>query len=587
MELKGIGVSPGLAVGRALVVRREVFPVFRMDVAEEGVEAELGRLTRAVEASRLQLLAVKQRLSHEVGLPHAYIFDAHLLMLDDPLLLERALALVREQRVNAEWALHQVSDHLHALFEGLTDPYLRERSRDLDDVLGRILLNLRGAGDAPSLSRLPGSFVLVAEDLTPSEAAELDWGRVVAVATDTGSPTHHTSILARSFGVPAVVGLGMATREVPAGALVAVDGTRGRLVVEPSVPALATFRADQERLRLEGERLQETRTLPAETRDGVVVRLLANAEFADEAGAALRHGAEGIGLFRSEYLLGRARQFPSEERQVELYRRLLEEMGPRPVTVRLWDIGAEDFVPGGPSSPNPALGERALRLVHRDPRPFVTQVRALLRAAEVGPLRILFPFVAGLTDLRQALDLVAEAREGLRRDGLPHRPDPPLGLTLEVPSAVVMADVLAPHVSFLAVGTNDLIQYLLAVDRVDPRVAPLYQPLHPAVLRLLRQVVGVARAFDRPLTVCGEMAAELLPAIALVGLGVRELSMTPAAIPRVKAALRGIHAAHAEAAVRACLDLPGPGEVEARLRADMASALAPLSELELKGVYGE
>jgi len=571
MSLEGIGVSPGLAVGPALIVERESMPVFRLLVPAEAVECEIKRLTRAVEASREQLQAIKARLRDELGV-HAYIFEAHLLMLQDPMLLDRAVAVIRQEHVNAEWALRTVADQLHELFGDFTDAYLKERSSDLDDVLGRIQLNLGGAADAPSLSRLPGPFVIVAVDLTPSQAAELDWEHVLAVATDAGSPSHHTSILARSFDIPAVVGLQDATARIPPGAMVAVDGTRGLVLVEPTAEALAEVRAAQEHDRRARPRA-EARILPCVTRDGVRVGLLANAEFPEEAVHALEYGAEGIGLFRSEYLLGRARRWPDEERQYEVYCRMLEQLAPHPVTVRTWDVGPEDLVPGGPTSANPALGERALRLLRRAPEPFRDQLRALLRAAPFGPLRIMFPFVSGPADLRLVLDLLEETREGLRRDGVAFAEQVPIGLTLEVPSAAATADLLAPHVQFFAVGTNDLIQYLLAVDRADPRVSTLYEPLHPAVLRTIDGVVRASAAHRVPVSICGEMAADPLQALLLVGLGVRELSMSPSAIPAVKAAIRGVSLSRAEAAARASLSLATAGEIEAMLRRELGEAL--------------
>jgi len=575
VKLDGIGVSPGLALGPALVVEREAVPVFRLLVPAEAVDCEVKRLTRAVEASREQLKAIKERLRHEVGV-HAYIFDAHLLMLEDPLLLDSAVRIIREELVNAEWALRTVSDQLHERFEGLSDEYLKERTTDLDDVLGRIQLNLGGATDAPSLARLPGDFVIVAVDLTPSEAAELDWEHVLAIATDAGSPSHHTSILARSFGIPAVVGLQDATTRIPAGATVAVDGSHGAVVIEPGEPDLAALRAGQGERRVRPR--AEARVLPCVTRDGVRVSLLANAEFPEEAAHALEYGAEGIGLFRSEYLLGRARRWPDEERQYEVYRRMLEQIGPHPVTVRTWDVGPEDLVPGGPTSANPALGERALRLMRRAPEPFRAQLRALLRAALHGPLRILFPFVTGPSDVRLVLDLLEDTRAGLRRDGVAFAEDVPIGLMLEVPSAAATADLLAPHVQFFAVGTNDLIQYLLAVDRVDPRVSGLYEPLHPAVLRTIDGVVRAAAAHSIPVSICGEMAAEPLQALLLVGLGVRELSMTPVAIAGVKAALRAASASRLEPVARASLSLATADEIGAMLRRELAEALtAPAS----------
>jgi phosphotransferase system enzyme I (PtsI) len=574
MELRGVGVSPGIAVGEAILVERESVPIFRLLLPPEHVELEVQRLSRAVDTSRTQLQGIKDRLSRGVGSPHAYIFDAQLLMLDDPLLVDRSVAVIREEHVNAGWALRTVAEQLQSLFDEFSDPYLKERSTDLDDVLGRVQLNLAGAPDAPSLMRLPRAHVLVAEDITPSEAAELDWERVLAVVTDAGSPTSHTAILARSLGVPAVVGLRDATQKIPAGALVVVDGRRGIVEVEPSQPALVGYREAQQRAQVEEERLQGTRALPALTHDGVLVRLQANAEFLEEAATAILYGAQGIGLFRSEYLLGRGRGWPDEEKQVEAYRSLLKQVHPHPVTVRTWDVGADDLAPGGPTSPNPALGERALRLIARDPAPFRTQLRALLRAAVHGPLRIMFPFLSGPADLRAALDLLGEARDGLRRQGVAFHESVPVGLNIELPSAALTVDLLAPHVDFFSVGTNDLIQYLLAVDRIDPRVAPLYQPLHPAVLRTLLRVVEAAEAAGRPLSVCGEMAADPLQALVLIGLGVRDLSMSPAAVPRVKAAIRAGSAARARQAAMACLGMATAAEIEHHLRCELADALA-------------
>lgn len=571
--LRGTGVSPGIAVGQALVVEHEAGPVFRLSLTPDQRAAEVARLEQALAASAAQIEAIKERLSREVGAPHAYIFDAHLLMLGDPLLRERALEVVRSESVNAEWALRTVSESLHALFSGFSDAYLRERSTDLDDVIGRIQLNLRGSPGAPTLARLPEPVVLVAGDLRPSEAAELDWDRVLAIVTDVGSSTYHTAIIARSLGIPAVAGLKQATRLIPPGAVVAVDGLRGEVVVEPSPDALVKLRSAQERHRREDERLRGTRGLAACTPDGVTVRLEANVEFPEEAATAQLYGAEGIGLFRSEYLLGRGLRFPSEEQQLDVYRRLLEQMHPFPVTVRTWDVDAEAIGPAGPSSPNPALGERALRLLRRSEEPFRRQLRALLRAGSHGPIRIMFPFVSGVGELRDALRLVEQAKAELRAEGTPFRDDVAVGINVEVPSAAVVADRLASEVDFFSVGTNDLIQYLLAVDRTDPRVSGLYEPLHPAVLRTLAGIAGAASAALRPLSVCGEMAGQPLQAVLLVGLGFRELSMAPSAIPRVKEALRAVPAAQARALALRALELGSGSEIEALVAEELPALL--------------
>jgi phosphotransferase system enzyme I (PtsI) len=326
------------------------------------------------------------------------------------------------------------------------------------------------------------------------------------------------------------------------------------------------LRAAQERHRREDERLRGTRGLAAATLDGTLVRLEANVEFPEEAATAQLYGAEGIGLFRSEYLLGRGLRFPSEEQQLDVYRRLLEQMHPHAVTVRTWDVGSEALGPAGPSSPNPALGERALRLLRRSQEPFKTQLRALLRAGTSGPIRIMFPFVSGVADLRQATALVEQAKADLRAEGVAFRDDVALGVNLEVPSAAVVADRLAAEVDFFSVGTNDLIQYLLAVDRTDPRVSELYEPLHPAVLRTLAAIARAAEAADRPLSVCGEMAGQPEQAVLLVGLGFRSLSMAPHAIPRVKEALRAVKATDAADLAARCLDLASGAEIEALVK---------------------
>jgi phosphotransferase system enzyme I (PtsI) len=340
----------------------------------------------------------------------------------------------------------------------------------------------------------------------------------------------------------------------------------GEVVVDPSREALATLRAAQEQHRREDERLRGTRGLLACTPDGVAVRLEANVEFPEEAATAQLYGAQGIGLFRSEYLLGRGLRFPSEEQQLDVYHRLLEQMHPHPVTVRTWDVGSEALGPTGPSSPNPALGERALRLLRRSVEPFRVQLRALLRAGTHGPIRIMFPFVSGVSDLRVALALVEQVKAELRAEGTAFRDDVPVGINIEVPSAAVVADRLAAEVDFFSVGTNDLIQYLLAVDRTDPRVSGLYEPLHPAVLRTLASVARAAEASGRSLSVCGEMAGQPLQAVLLVGLGFRELSMAPSAIPRVKEALRAVPAAEARALAGRCLELSSGPEIEALVR---------------------
>lgn len=580
MRLRGTGVAPGIALGPALLVEKEQSQVFRLHLAPEGVGAELARFDVAVETTRVQLEAIRDRLERALGTPHAYIFDAQRLMLDDPMLVGRVAETIEHEAVNAEWALRSVGGRLRELFDGLSDGSIAERGTDLDDVIGRIQANLYGSpDDVPSLSRLPEEVVLVAAELPPSQAAELDWPRVRAVVTDAGSQTHHTAILARSLGVPAVVGTGDASRRIPSGALVVVDGSLGEVVLEPTEDEMTRYRARACEERDTAERERATRELAAVTSDGLEVRLLANAEFLHEAASACAVGAQGIGLFRSEYLLTRGRGWPDEDRQVEVYERLLERMSPFPVTVRTWDVGAEQLGGGGQRA-NPALGERALRLLQRHPEPFRVQLRALLRAGLVGPLRIAFPFIGGPGDLDVALELLAVARESLDRDGVPYRADVPVGLNIEIPSAALTVDLLAARVDFFSVGTNDLIQYLLAVDRSDPGVAALYEPLHPAVLRTLDMIARGAERSGAELSVCGEMAADPRQALLLIGLGFRELSMSAAAIPRVKGALRRATAEDARRAARLCLRCGSAALVAEVLNTELAGALRPTPSLK-------
>ncbi len=574
-RFRGVGVSAGVAIGPALVVERETATIFRIGIPAQGIPGEIERFGRALEAARCQLRSIRDRLLRETG-PHAHIFDAQLLMIDDPLLAGRAEELVRERAINAEWALREVAEELHRAFTDYGDACFKERLSDLDDVIGRIQLNLQGeGGTAPSLSRLPCPSILVIDDLPPSLAAEMDWVNVLAVVTGAGSPTYHTAILARSLNIPGVVGLKDATHQVPPDALLVVDGAQGLVVVDPPADELQRFRDLRQGEHAAQLRLQATRDLEARSRDGVTVNLQANAEFEEEAASALLYGAQGIGLFRSEYLLGRARTWPDEETQVDLYRRLIEQMRPFPVTVRVWDLGAQPSGdPAQCSRSNPALGERALRLMRRDPGPFKTQLRALMRAAVGGPLRVMFPFACGPSDLQLIIALVEEVRRELARDGVVHCDHIPIGLNIEVPSAAATIDLLAPHVDFLSVGTNDLIQYVLAVDRADPAVSAFYEPLHPAILRTLLGILRAAREAEIPVSVCGEMAGQPVQAAVLVGLGVRELSMSASAIPRVKALIRLMDVGRTAAVALECLKLPTACEIERLLRHSLARELA-------------
>ena len=574
MRLNGLGVSPGVGVGRAVVLRSGAGPLgFGIPAAR--VPAEIARLHAARDEARRQLAHIKDRLARSAGEDHAYLFDAQLLMLDDRMLIDRAAGIITSDRVNAEAALQKTLREISGLFDRGDDPYLRERKGDVADIVGRLSGNLRASGDPTELFRhVEGPIVLVAHDLTPSLVGQLDWMRVAALVSDEGSWTYHTAILARSIRIPAVVGLRNASVVVPPGAQLAVDGATGEVFVNPEPSTLQQFELRSLRRAEYEQSLEEYRRLPGVTADGVQIRLEANIESPDDAVRAREQGAEGIGLFRSEFLLASQGQSAlAEEAQYVAYRRLVSSSSPAPVTIRTFDV-SETQLPihhAGLDGSRAPLGLRGIRLSLVIDEIFQAQIRALLRAAAHGPLRIMFPFVSGIDELRAARRAVAAAAETLRARGEP-APDVPVGVMIEVPSAALTADLLAAEADFFSIGTNDLIQYVLAVDRTDDRVSRLYEPLHPAILRLLRIVARAGRRRGIRTAVCGEMAADPVLLALLVGLGLREFSMAPTAIPLAKHVLRELRAADAARAAARALRAPSAEAVEREL----AGVLAPV-----------
>ena len=526
MRLNGFAIAPGRVLGKAFVFRRAERRVPFRNLERAGVPVERERLQAAFRAAQAELTDLRARLSREAGEAHAYLFDAQFLMLQDPLFAGRSLSLIDERLIGAEWALSIVCDELRRLFARASS-VIAERSHDLDDVLDRVLTLLGGTKGDLVLPR-GDKVVLVCEDLKPSEAAEIDWNLVGALVADHGSPTHHMAILARSRSIPCVLGVRTGTAHVSSESLVLVDGTAGFIDTSPPPETRVEAIPPERRAGLpEG---------PARTIDGVEVILRANIEFPSDIDAVRESGAMGVGLFRSEYLLSRLGRAPSEDAQLELYRRLALAVAPHPLTVRTFDLGPEDLSPASPSSPNPALGLRAFRLLSRGSEYFRSQIRALLRAADETAIRILFPFVGGVVEADEILALVEELGGELLASGRSFR-RPPLGAMIEIPSAALVAESLGRRFDYLCVGTNDLIQYTLAVDRADPRVGHLYAPFHPGVVRLLGDIVSAARNARVPLSVCGEMAANREGALLLVGLGYRELSMAPSSIRQVRHAL--------------------------------------------------
>ena len=567
MRLSGLGVSPGIGIGRALVLRRGARAVsFRLPQAR--VRRELERLDEARARSRQQLEHIKERLSRTAGAEHAYLFDAQLLMLDDEMLIARAQHIVTTERLNAESALQRALEEISALFDEAEDTYLRERKGDVGDVVGRLCMNLRATGEPADLFRdLDGPLVLVADEIAPSMIAQLEWQRLAALVTDAGSWTYHTAILARSIHVPAVAGLHNASAIIAPGAMVAVDGAAGEVVVDPDADTLAQIRARQRRRLAYEQSLDEYRRLPAVTEDGVEILLEANVEAPEDARRARDRGAEGVGLFRSEFLLAAGGHAAlTEESQYRSYVQLVENAAPGRVTVRTFDVSEAQlrFDHPGIEGARAPLGLRGVRLSLTLEEIFQAQLRALLRAAARGPLRIMFPFVSGLEELRAARVAVHQAAEQLPARGEP-APDVPIGVMIEVPSAALTADLLADEADFFSVGTNDLIQYCLAVDRTDDRVSRLYEPLHPAILRTIRLVARAGRRRGVPVAVCGEMAADPVLLTLLVGLGLTEFSMAPTAVPLAKQVLRALRTSAARQAAGRALRARTVAEVEQAL----------------------
>ncbi len=572
--LVGIAASPGVALGRCWSVDRRRIRTPKRRVEPEAVDAELGRLKIAIEKSDEQLADVRGKVERAEGAPgaaeHTAIIDMHRMMLKDEMLVLEAQRLVREERLNAEWAVKRAVRKIKSAFHEHADEYFKERRADVDYVGERIIKNL--LGQAPDVDELPPeNAIVVAHDLSPADTALLLHERkVAAFVTDAGAKTSHTAIVARALEVPAVVGVGRITTLAERGDWIVVDGSRGVVVINPTPGERSEYEALRARYLAKDEDLLRTRDLPARTLDDVTVGLAANIEFSEEVPGVLKHGGEAVGLYRTEFLyLGRP-DLPTEEEHLENYRRILEELAPRPVTIRTFDLGG-DKLPSGMRMPadNPALGLRAIRYCLREPQMFKPQLRALLRASVHGNLKIMFPMISGVAELRAARRALDDARGELEQKGVAVARRIPVGIMIELPSAAMIADRLAKECDFFSIGTNDLIQYTIGIDRQNKDVAYLYQPLHLSVLRMLKQVCEAARAVGIPVSMCGEMAGEPLNALVLIGLGVSELSMNGPSIPLVKRVIRAGRASDGRALVERLLTLTTAEDIEREVRAEM------------------
>jgi phosphotransferase system enzyme I (PtsI) len=578
--LVGLGVSPGIAIGKPLIVENRPLPVMRVPLSPSQLEPEVTRLRQSAKRAARHLGGLAKDAGHTFGAEYASIFEAHRLMLEDPSLLDEVERLIRAEAVNAEWALEQVTHKLLAQFEKLGDVYLRERQTDVLDIAAQLQRELQGRA-SPTFGHGGELGILVADDIPPSQAIQLASRGVSAFASETGGLTSHTTIIAKSLGIPAVVGVAGLVDATEKARLVIVDGFEGHILVDPDPALIQVYSLRAEEHRRRQEELLGLAHLPAQTVDGHRVTLLANIDLVPEIAAAKAGGAEGIGLFRSEFLfLQAAPNLPNEDEQASAYAALLEAFPDGPVTIRTFDLGGKKLareVLGAPEA-NPVLGLRGVRLCLQKPEFFRTQLRALLRAAGRLPaaMRVMVPLIGHVEEVKTVRVLLDRYREELRREGHPVPKKMLVGAMVEVPAAALIAEHLAREVDFFALGTNDLTQYTLAVDRGNEQVANLFRPFHPAVLRLVERVISTGDRFGIPVSLCGEMAADPLAVPVLVGLGLREFSMHPPALPVVRSLVRALSFREARRMAQKALALSTAKAVEEYLLEQLSGLLSHL-----------
>jgi phosphotransferase system enzyme I (PtsI) len=539
--LQGIAASPGYAIGKAVVFDREDMPVRKGFVAEDQTESEVARFIEAVERAKEDIQGLQERMSAEVGEGAAAIFGAHLWMLSDRSLRKEVLSRIENNRFTAEYAMDRAVQKYVKRLRALGDSYLAQRVPDLEDVERRVLTILQGTRH-PEVGGEPGPVVVVAHSLSPSQTVSFDRSKVLGIATDVGGRTAHAALLARDLGIPAVVGVETGSSDVGPGETVIVDGQRGVLIIAPDEGTVAKYREWEQAYIGYERRLTEESHLPAKTRDDVIVSVFGNIEFPEEIPSVVEHGAEGIGLYRTEFLFLKSGKMPTEQDHLEAYEAALSFLEGKPILIRTLDIGADKVGVGGTGEPerNTSLGCRSIRLCQVHPEIFRTQLRAILRVSGKGNVKCMLPMITTGEELRWAKGIIAEVREELSAEGVSFNPELEIGIMIEVPAAALMADALAQEADFFSIGTNDLIQYTLAVDRTNEHVAALFSPAEPAVIRLIQMVIDAAARHGIPVSMCGAMASDPVYAVLLLGMGLRQFSVAPMQAPQVKKMIRSV-----------------------------------------------
>lgn len=569
---RGIAVSPGVAIGPAMVLGAEAFRIPRRFVRADTVAAEIARFHAALENVCREIATNEELATRRIGKRYGAIFGAHLQIARDPKLIREVEDLIRKRHYSPEFAASQVLRKYAKELQSLGDTYLAERATDLFDLERRILRNLLGE-QREDLAHLTEDVIVLAHNLTPSETAGLDRRHVLGFVTEIGGVTSHTAILAGALELPAIVGVGHFLTDVSGGSMVILDGNHGELLIDPDEETIARYRDTARRAQSVAERLLSLGPRIAETKDHVRVHVLGNIEFPEEAEHCIERGADGIGLYRTEFLYMTDSHERSEQDHYDAYRAVIDCVGDRPVVIRTLDLGA-DKVPGAMADDfdrctNPELGLRSIRLSLDNLGLFKKQLRAILRAATAGNVQVMFPLISSLLELRQAKMILEDVKEDLEEEGIPFNPSVPVGIMVEVPSAALMADEFAREVDFFSIGTNDLIQYTLAADRSDPAVAKYYNSADPAVLRLIRAVVTAAAAYGLPVTVCGQMSSDPKFVPLLVGMGLRQLSTTPFAVPEVKEIIRSLTIAQAEEIAASAMQFDLARDIEGFLRGEL------------------